>query len=248
MARKTISIALCGAFFLLILISIAPARLLGHMVPASQIYLQGFSGTIWQGRTSNAAIALAGGWFQLGEVEWSLSPWSLLWLSPRLSIESHWGAQRLETDLSIYPGGAITLHEINSNFSAGLVQQFLPLQLRGQLNLLATDLELVDGLPAAGQGRLVWQQGYWIGTSSSQALGDYVLEFSLLGPLQASAEISTLSGPVAAQGKLNLEGRNYSVDMNLSSESGFASEIASALQLMAAPVEGGYRLQFSSGI
>ena len=43
-----------------------------------------------------------------------------------------------------------------------------------------------------------------------------------------------------------MSGRKYSVDVQLTSEKAFDSELASALQLMAAPVDGGYHLKFSS--
>ena len=48
------------------------------------------------------------------------------------------------------------------------------------------------------------------------------------------------------EGSFDVQGRSYSVDVRLSTEGDFDPELANALQLLAAPVDGGYQLTFSS--
>lgn len=245
MSRSILALAASGLLLLILLIT-APARLLGYFLPEQQLQARGFSGSLWHGRAASSAIAVPGGWLQLGEIEWRLSPWSLLLLSLRLDLESRWGAQSLQADIALSAAGNIELRETSADFSARLIQQWLPVQLDGRLSLLIPSMELHQGIPVSGEGRLVWRHASWTGISGSQALGDYVVEIEIVGEQQLSGTVTTLSGPMQVQGSVDLQGRRYSVDMNLQAEQGFGPEFASALQLMAAPVDGGYQLKFSS--
>ncbi len=240
--------AAAAGLLLLVLLVTAPARLIAYFVPANQVYMSGYSGSIWSGAATSAAVNLGNGWLQLGSVEWQLSPWSLLVLSPRIELEGEWGSQRLQMDASVSAFGSMRLRSVDTSFSASLVKQWLPIQLLGDLNVLVNDMQLENREPVSGSGRLVWQRAYWIGNSGGQALGDYVLEYTVTGPMQVAGQISTLSGPVEVSGEVTLNGRSYAVDVLLTSESGFNAEIGSALQLMAAPVGNGYQLKFSSEI
>jgi general secretion pathway protein N len=232
--------------FLMILLVTAPARLLDVFLPADQLSLQGYSGSLWRGRASSASLAVAGGWLQLGELEWELSPLSLLLLSPRLQFESRWGRQMVVADVQISPSGSLQLRNTSLGFSATLVKQWLPVTLAGTLELLLVKMQVRDGMPVAGQGRLVWRDALWIGNRSRQALGDYVLEFTVEAGQQVRGTVTTLSGSVQVGGSFEVQGRSYSVDAMLNTEQGFDPELASALQLLAAPVDGGYQLTFSS--
>ncbi len=243
---RPILAAASGGLLLLILLITAPARLLGYWLPDQQLSMEGFSGSLWRGQASRAAVAVTGGWLQLGAIEWRLSPWSLLWLSPHLELKAQWGRQLIDASITVSPTGNIELEQTSVTFSASLVQQWLPVQLGGSINLRVPNMELEQGLPVSGAGRLLWRQASWTGDSGSQLLGGYVLEFEVAAAQQIDGVIATLSGPVQAEGKVGLQGRSYSVDVRLQSEQGFNREIANALQLMAAPVENGYQLKFSS--
>jgi hypothetical protein len=245
MSHWRLGAALLG-LLLLILVVIAPARLAAWVLPAQFVQFQGYSGSLWRGSTATAMVALEGGWMQLGQLRWKLSPLSLLILSPRLKLDSEWGQQRIAADLSVSPGGSLRVRESSATFSAGLIQQFLPVQLSGSLELLLQSLEIEESWPAEGSGRLVWRRAIWRGNRGSQVLGDYVLEFEVPEPRQMRGEITTLSGPISAEGSFLVNGREYSVDVRLTSEQSIDSELASALELMAAPVDGGYHLKFSS--
>lgn len=236
---------LVAVLFLCVVLLTAPARLLGLLLPAEQVVLQGFRGSLWHGSADSAAVAVAGGFLQLGAVQWDLSPWSLLMLSPRAEVETRWGRQTLLADVSYSMDGSLRLRDASVNVPARLIRQWLPVYLQGSLNLLAEDLSLRELRPEAGGGRLVWKDAHWIGASSSQDLGDYVMEFEVSGEQQVTGKISTLSGPVEASGTVSLAQQQYSVDIELRSEEPISAELGSALELLAAPIESGYRIEFS---
>lgn len=244
--KRVIPGAGLALLLLFVLVMTAPARLLGYLAPESQLRLSGFSGTIWDGAASNAAIATPQGWVQLGRTRWSLSPLYLLALMPTVDIQSEWGQQRIEANVRVYPSGDVLLRDVRSSFSASLVKHFVPISLRGTLSLEAPLLKFTDRALAEGGGRLIWRQAFWRGVRGSQPLGDYQLDFSIPAPATGNARVKTLAGPIRIEGGLDVEGRSYAVDASLTSDEVIDSELSAALLLMAAPVDGGYRLKFNS--
>jgi general secretion pathway protein N len=227
----------------LVLLVNAPARLLGYALPSQQVLLQGFSGSFWHGSADSAALAVAGGHLQLGRLQWNLSPVSLLLLSPRVEVETRWGRQSLAADIKVSRDGKLRLRDCTATLPASLVRQWLPVQLRGSLNFLTEDLSFSGQYPHEGSGRLVWQDAHWIGNTTSQDLGDYVLEFDVKDAGQVEGRVSTLSGPIMVQGTVKLAQQQYSLDLMLSSESGIPPELGNALQLVAEPTDSGYRVK-----
>ncbi|MEE4191738.1 MAG: type II secretion system protein N [Halieaceae bacterium] len=232
--------------FLLVLVSTAPARLVGYLVPEDQLRLSGFSGTLWEGVASNAAVATPEGWVQLGRTRWSLSQIYLLALMPTMDIESEWGQQNLRANIRLYPSGDVLVRGLRTSFSASLIKQFMPVNLRGTLTLESPRLKFADGVPAEGRGKLLWRQAFWRGVRGSQPLGDYELNFQVPAPAGGNAQVKTLAGPIRIEGSLEVSGREYSVDASLTSDEVIDAELASALELMATPVDGGFRLKFNS--
>lgn len=245
MTRIAAGAALLG-LFLLVLVARAPAHLVGYLVPAESVRLSGYSGTLWEGVAASSAVSTGAGWMQLGRLQWSLSQLYLLLLSPTAELDSRWGQQRLNAHVRLYPSGDIRVRALEGSFSAGLIKQWLPVNLRGDINVTLADLELGDGLPQSGSGRLVWRRAAWRGNLGSQPLGDYVLQFEVTGSQAIQGRVSTLAGPIEVEGGLELNGRSYAVDARLTSDQALDQELVQALQLMAAPVEGGFHLKFES--
>ena len=160
MSRLRAGVALAALFFVCA-IAIAPARLLQAVLPADSVIMRGFSGTIWRGTASRCLVDLGQGYIHLGELRWSLSPLSLLTLSPSLMLESTWGRQRLKTGLRLTGSEGIELSELDATFSGQLLQHFLPLSVEGEFNAQFPNLELNAGLPVSANGRLVWQRAAW---------------------------------------------------------------------------------------
>jgi hypothetical protein len=71
MSRPLWAIALALLLLISLLIT-TPARLLGLVLPAGQVYAQGFSGTLWQGKASRALLQTPAGLLHLGAVSWKL--------------------------------------------------------------------------------------------------------------------------------------------------------------------------------
>ncbi len=221
----------------------APARLLGLVVPAEQVRLQGLEGTVWSGSAARAMLRLPQGYIHLGKVRWTLQPLSLLLFSPRLTIDSEWGGQVLSGDVTLRGTGSLQVRDFDARVSADLVRQFAPLAIDGRLSAQIAALSLVDGLPRRAEGRVVWEDGGFLSPRGRIPLGTYALEF-LQPPGEAlRGEVVTVAGPLEAEGEVALDGRSYRIDLLLGSEETLDRQLRDALALMATPEGGDYRLE-----
>lgn len=237
-----------GAFALVVLLLVcllatSPARLLGLVLPSGQVVMQGFSGTLWQGKASRCIVRTPAGFLHLGAVSWQLSPASLALLAPRLTLESRWGNQTVSTGLVLRGGDDVDLYGLEATFPADLLRQFVPVSLAGVLSVQLEQLQLRDGWPVEAAGRLVWQGGGWNSPSGPIPLGSYALDFSQPPGSALAGEVVTLAGAVSAEGRVLLEDRSYDVDITVRSEGGLDERLQQALSLMARPVEQGYRIK-----
>ncbi len=242
MSRITLGLVLVLLLLISLLLS-APARLVGLVIPAEQIAMQGFSGTLWRGSASRCLLRTESGLLHLGEVSWDLAPLSLLTFSPRLTLDARWGRQRISGRVVLRGDRDVDLHDFEATVAADLVRQFAPLALGGSISASFTRLVVRDGMPVAGEGRLVWQDGVWSSPTGQLTLGSYAVEVLDAGDGQLRGDVITLAGPVEATGEVALDGQAYRVDVRVGGERALDPRIGQALALIAAPENGGFRLQ-----
>jgi hypothetical protein len=172
-----------------------------------------------------------------------LQPLSLLLFAPRLQITSDWGQQRVSGKLVVHGAQDISLSDADARFSAGLVQQFAPLALSGDVSAQISSLQVQSGLVTGGEGRLVWERGAWLSPQGLLPLGSYALDFNQQPGAPLIGEVLTLAGPITAQGQAQLTGRAYDLAIDVGSESAMPANLQQALSLLARPTDGGYRLE-----
>lgn len=234
-----------AALALLLFVSLlvtAPARLLNLVVPSDLVQLRGLSGTVWNGSASGVLLRLPQGYFQLGVVQWSLHPLSLLTLSPHLSLSSKWGKQTLAGEVVIRGQQDLDLLDLEVQLAADVLSRFAPVAVAGFFSLQAELLQLRDGLPYSGNGRLVWQNAGWNSPRGLVPLGSYALDFQQQEDAPVLGEVITLSGPLQASGSLQLQQRHYEVDIQLSSDAALDAQVQQMLSLIAQPEGAGFRL------
>ena len=166
-------------------------------------------------------------------------------LAPRLALNSVWGNQVISGELVLRGRQDIDLYDIEAVVAAGLLRQFAPVALTGSLSMQLSSLQLRDGLPHAGEGRLVWQNGGWQSPQGLLPLGSYALEYLQAPGAALEAEVLTLSGPLQASGAAQLQGRTYQVNILLGSQAPMDTQLEQALSLIAAPESGAYRLKLN---
>lgn len=230
------------------LLASAPARMLALVLPGEQVLMSGLAGTLWQGSASRCMLRLPPGYLHLGAVEWSLHPLSLLSLAPRLTFSSEWGSQSISGEVALRGARDFDIVDLDGNVDADLLRQFAPVSLTGSFSLQLPKLQLRDGLPLSGEGRVVWQDGAWQSPRGPVQLGTYALDFEQPPGEALLGEVLTLAGPLQAEGKLQLEGRRYRVDIMVSSVEKLDAQLEQALSLMAAPQAGGFRIELAGDL
>ena len=235
--------ALVLALLLIVaLVASTPARLLAAVLPGEQLIMQGFAGTLWQGSASRVLLQLPAGYFHLGSVQWSLDPFSLLALAPRLSLRSAWGGQLIEGELVLRGQQDIDVINLEGQVAAELLRHFAPVSIDGMFSLQIAQLQLRNGLPYSGDGRLVWQSAAWQSPQGLVHLGSYALEFRQAPQEALLAEVVTLSGPLQANGEIELQERHYQLDILLGSEDTLDNQLRGMLSLIAAPEGDDFRI------
>ncbi|MFT4518680.1 MAG: general secretion pathway protein N [Halioglobus sp.] len=232
--------------FLVSLVASAPARLLSLVLPGEQIVLQGLSGTLWQGSASRCMMRLPAGYLHLGAVQWSLDPLSLLLLAPKVQLSSEWGQQRIKGELVLRGAQDLDVRDLEGQVQANLLRHFAPVALNGTFSMQIASLQLRDGLPHSGKGRVLWEQGSWQSPRGPIQLGSYALDFEQAEGAPLEGKVVTLEGPLEAEGGLTLDQRKYTLDILVGSQETLDPQLQQALSLVAAPEGDNYRLFLES--
>lgn len=246
-SRFRLSLAL-GGLFLVFLVASAPAGLLGLLVPADALVMQGFRGSIWRGSAARALVAVGHGYVHLGSVEWRLVPLSLLTLSPTVDLKSRWGSQSLSAQITLKGAESFDLRDVQATASAQLLRQFAPFSVDGDFSVQLEHLVIRDGMPRSITGQLVWQRAAWLSPQGSRPLGSYALDFKPSDNEVLIAELETLVGPVIATGDVQLKNRHYIVDVMLDSAEGLDVQLQQAVSLIGQPVSEGFHIKLEGEI
>ncbi|MFT6274705.1 MAG: hypothetical protein ACJAZ0_000794 [Halioglobus sp.] len=241
MSRPFLGLLLVSLFVIALVVTV-PARVVNLVLPSGQVIMNGYSGTLWDGRAARCALATGNGYFHLGTVQWTLDAWSLLLFSPSLNIQSQWGRQRITGQIQIDGGQSFSLKDIEASVSARVLQRFLPVAVDGNFDATVSHLQIENGLPIVGEGRLGWRNAGWESSQGMMPLGSYALDFKQVrsGPLRG--DVATISGPVEASGGVTLTSQSYDLDILLTSDGGLNSQLKHALSLIAQPLAEGYRI------
>jgi general secretion pathway protein N len=245
--QRALLLAAAVVASLTIVVATAPARLVALLVEPESLLLSGFHGTVWNGSAARAALATPAGPLQLGGVRWTLQPLSLLTLSPRVEIDARWGRQHLAMRVQTRADG-LELHDVDAALDARLVSQFAPVALRGRVEMQFSELQIAAGLLVNVKGRALWRDAAWLGPNGVKALGSHVATLQTSGDGSIAVAIETLSGPVRAQGAVNLRGRAYVLDVTIDAGAGLDRELEQALSLVAVPTKNGYRLRLDGAL
>lgn len=180
-----------------------PAATAIAWLPAERVpTLHGLQGQVSGGHLSR----LTHGRFSVGPLQWSVSPWSLLWLHPGAQIE-------LERPLlarghvRLSPTGRLALTDWQASADArdlldAFGYTFIP--LAGVAGLQLDSLRLHGNRPSAIHGRIELRNLVWALGSQRLPIGDVE---AVIAPQEGieMAEIRDLGGPLAIEGSARLE-------------------------------------------
>lgn len=212
---------------------------------APQVQVGALGGTVWDGRAGDLVIDGR----RVGAVQWTLSPWPLLWGEFDLTWHLTEGTGYLDGAAQADAAGNIRFDGLEGRFPATELMRFAPpgtpVAVSGELALNVPTLAVAEQHPQTGRGTVVWSQARVV-APQDVALGDLKLAFTVeAGQLQG--QISDAGGPLEAQGQLSLApDGGYRVDMTLRPRASADEPLRQALKLMGQPnAEGRIPLRFS---
>jgi|GEM_PF-4822035 len=173
--KKRVWITVIIILTLILIVRAIPAAWMVHLIQQSapSLKVQGVSGTLWKGEINNSAIQERGGVFPLGKVDWSLSPFSLITLSPCANFTARTGAQNLSGNACFGMfSNKVALNDMNINLPLANISPLLELDVRGNINGQITNLEWNGEAFEDAEARLLWDNAQMNNGSQWIALGD----------------------------------------------------------------------------
>lgn len=248
-AFKPFIIAGLMIYFLWLLVAKAPASIAAWAVHQAMpnVWLTSVSGTLWQGSAGGAQAVLSGNAIAIGEVSWSLNPWSLLLLKPCLDFETRVPGQMVSGEVCRSPVGSTTVKNLSLDAPIALINELLPMEAAGQLSIQIISGDMTPSKIKDLDARFSWQNASvntgenWIGLG---AFGGQAEEDGN-GGLRAS--IFEISGPFAVDliAGWTPGNDNWLFNGTIKPENGAPEQVVQGLQVIGEEVgDGAYKVQW----
>lgn len=215
----------------------APAKLFVPLLALTvpQLQLASPSGTVWQGKSSQAYWRVNGSALDLGALEWSLSARSLLALKPRVQLKSQSLGHRLELLFTVDRQRKLQLSHFIGRLPLSMLEPWLPLLIAGNIDVLIDDL-IVD-LSDPQQPRIIslgglinLQQAVWLVGDGDMLLGDYQADISLQEQIVA-VDLSDHNAGLSLNGLLSIDlSGSYKLQAKLTPQPQLAAEISQSVK------------------
>lgn len=174
------------------------------MTRGGQLGLTGVGGTLWEGRASLASFRVEHTDYSLGQLRWTLNPWSLLTLSPCADITTDLDRQHIEGKVCSSLSGALTLHNTSISAPASLLQATLPLPLDGQISAQIHRMDLQGDYLKSLRGNFSWTAAQINNGRNWMPVGSFAAELQDDSKGGILAQVFHLDGPVQTDMQVNL--------------------------------------------
>ena len=239
------ALSLIVAVFVGSVIVNAPAGLLVGPMAEQHVYLEGVSGSVWRGKAQNLSARANGEVITWGQVEWHLSPLSVLSLSPSLAFASELGGQWMQAKVTLDSLESIQLANLQGRVPAAIVRLFAPLSVDGAFEFNFPNLQWSQSLGVlALNGSLRWVDAVWQTQTDRVLLGTYELALNSKGQ-DIVGLVTTVKGAVQATGELRAKEQNYTVDLLIEPDGPAEQRLRQNLSLIAQPEGNGLRIKLS---
>ncbi|MDG1462964.1 MAG: type II secretion system protein N [Gammaproteobacteria bacterium] len=237
--------------FVIFLPTVAPASLLGLILPAEVASFTGLQGSLWQG---SAQFVNVNG-FRLNATRWNIHPANLILGRVSLNLVSSWDDGDFEGDIEVSIGGELSVR--NATLFAGLatLSSGMAIPLSGQISIQAESIVIKDQWPQQliASAKVRNLSAAQPAESFPTALGNYNVIFS---SQEVTTENPALGTVVDTGGPLTLDGEimltppaNFALQANIRPSVNAAANLRQALKFMApANNQGVHQFEFSGSL
>lgn len=248
---KPAAIVLLVVYFLYLVLSRIPAEFAASAIHsnAPNFWMTGVKGSIWNGSASASQIDTSQKNIALGEVSWTLNPWSILIFSPCITFEATSGGHVVRGNAcqSLFTGTSVSgvEAEIPVRTLQPLLQQIVPMPINGH-----TSINIAKGRFSGGMVKELEAQVSWLGAQVHDGTG-----MVSLGSLAAKAmpnnqggvalKLFELDGPFGLDLDVDwaVGSEDFNVSGTVSPKEGAPEIIGQALALV-----GGEEKELDSGV
>lgn len=246
--RQTLWISLLVVFWAVLVVRAVPAQW-GIWVASPPVQFDGVSGTVWSGKAANVVIPTPNGSFALGELQWSLNPWTLLTLNPCADFSTKLSAQTIAGNACSSVGGTLTLRDVEVNVPAAAAEVWMPVSIQGEFFLQLERLKLADNKIETLVGKGSWNGARYHNSEAWMNIGSMAFDLSPDGKGGLLAKVFDLEGPMGLDitSQFSLDGA-YDIRGDIVLRQNAPQEIAQFLMIIAKEVEQGrYRFEWVGG-
>lgn len=198
---KPLLILFLVVYFLHLVISRAPAELAAAAMHKAvpNLWLTGVEGTVWKGTANAAQIDLPDSPLPLGALNWHLSGWSLLTLSPCVTFDAGRTALLFSGRVCHSITGTSTLEDISLETSVAPLSELISVPVAGMGSVTIKRATIKDSKIERMEAQVSWQNGSVKPMEAWLNVGTYgasVLENSSGG---VSAQIFQVDAPLEVQ-------------------------------------------------
>ncbi len=242
-ALRPLLITCVVIYFLYLLVAMAPAKIAASVVHAAvpQVWLTSVSGSLWNGRAGGAQVDLGEKVLSLGEVTWSLNPWTLLAFNPCVAFNADSAGPIISGTLCQSPFGSTTIKNVNVEFPVSMIEPFVHARASGQFSLQVSEARLrgrrVDNLDA----QFSWQD-------AAVFNGDAWWRFGIFGGKaranddgSIAVHLTDISGPVGVDMNAGfvLGSEMWTAEGTVTPRSGAPEQLIQALQVVGEEISPG---------
>lgn len=239
-------------YFSYLVVSSAPAAwaiwFLNKSAPG--VWMSSIEGTMWKGRANSAQlIILNESPIALGQVEWTLNPFSLLALRPCISLTTTMPKQTIVGDVCHSLGSGInSVKNFSLDVPVSALQNFIPMDATGDLSVQILQGQFdASGRISELDANASWQRGRVKFDGNWLALGSFAAKVKGNGGGGAIAELFDLEGPykVSLNGELQNYQQGWNVQGTISPQAGASDLIVQGLQILGEDLgDGSYKVQW----
>ena len=209
-----LALFVCVALFVGIVAATLPAATAYRYAESrlQPLRLQGVAGTLWNGSAAQASVYA----LPLGEVHWTLDPWSALKLVARGQVNL--AGRDLDASAQVDATSArVHLTQAHARMPAALLSPALDipsLVLVGDLDLQLDALEIRAGSVQSANGTLVWRNAGVSGAAEAR-FSDVSVTFTSPRDGVIEGKVSDGGGSLAASGDIHIEAERFSAEVKL---------------------------------
>ncbi len=236
-------------YFVYLVVSNTPAAWAAWGVHQAvpNLWLSSVNGTLWEGRARAAQVDIGPAEIPLGEVRWSLNPWSLLILRPCVKFASELPRQSISGTLCQRLGGDTVLRDVNVDAPFSVIQELTQFDASGVISLQVLDARFdANATIKRMDARFSWQNARAFTGESWIQLGDFAATAKENGEGGVLAEAFDINSPY----KIALTGQwwaaqGWKIEGTVNPQSGAAPVVVEGLKVLGEDQgDGAYRIQW----